>query len=195
MNLRPAVFLDRDGVINRNVLDPASGEYGAPLMANALQIAPGAIDGLLALQRAGFPLFLISNQPNYAKGKSSLEELAAIHLRLQRELDAAGISFTDFYYCLHHPDGKVPGYSGPCECRKPSPYFVYKARDEHGLELETSWMIGDRVADIECGRTAGLGTIRITEDHPAERGGDEIPADFEASDLAHAVEIILRNSR
>lgn len=193
MSQRPAIFLDRDGVINRNVLDPATGEYGAPLTADAFQLTPGAIDALLALQGAGFLLFVISNQPNYAKGKSSLEELAAIHRRLREELDAAGVCFADFYYCYHHPRGRVPGYSGPCQCRKPSPYFLYKAREEHGVSLEASWIVGDRATDIECGRMAGLRTIRIADDHPAERMPDEVVADFESPDLAAAVGIILKS--
>jgi D-glycero-D-manno-heptose 1,7-bisphosphate phosphatase len=194
VTLRPAIFLDRDGVINRNVLDPATGEYGAPLTADKFQLAPRAIEGLLALQLADFPLFLISNQPNYAKGKSTLEDLAAIHRKMQEELDAEGISFADFYYCHHHPLGGVAGYSGPCECRKPSPYFLYKAKEEHGVSLEGSWMIGDRVTDIECGVCAGLRTIRIDEDHPAQRRPGEIKANFEATDLAGAARIILERS-
>ena len=194
MNLRPAIFLDRDGVINSNVLDPATGEYGAPLTADGFQVAPRAIEGLLALQRVGYPLFLISNQPNYAKGKTTLKELAAIHRMLQEELVSAGIPFTEFYYCYHHPHGEVAGYSGPCECRKPSPYFLRKAKEEHGVSLEASWMIGDRVTDIECGRAAGLYTIRIAEDHPAQRNPNEVQADFTASNLADAAKIIIEHS-
>jgi D-glycero-D-manno-heptose 1,7-bisphosphate phosphatase len=193
VSARAAIFLDRDGVINRNVLDPATGEYGAPLTADDFELATGAIAGMLELRRRGFPLFLISNQPNYAKDKSTLEELAAIHRRLHEELDAAGISFAGYYYCHHHPKGKVAGYSGLCECRKPSPYFLYKAREEHGVSLAASWMVGDRVTDIECGRAAGLHTIRIAEDHPAKRGHNELEADFEAHDLAEAAWIILKS--
>ncbi len=191
---RPAIFLDRDGVINSNVPDPATGEYGAPLTADGFQLAPGAIGGLVALQRTAFPLFLISNQPNCAKGKSTLEELAAIHRKMQEGLDAAGISFADFYYCYHHPRGTVAGYSGPCECRKPSPHFLYRAKEEHGISLTDSWMIGDRVTDIEFGRAAGLHTIRVAEDHPAKRRPYEVKADFEATDLADAARIILTHT-
>jgi len=189
------VFLDRDGVINRNVLDRATGEYGAPRLPEEFELASGAIDALRALRRAGFPLFLISNQPDYAKGKSSLEELAAVHGRLVAELDAAGIAFTEFYYCYHHPQGVAAGYSGLCECRKPSPYFVFKARDAFGLALEKSWIVGDRATDIECGRAAGVRTIRVKEDHPAMRAVNEAKADFEAHDLAHAAEILLKFSQ
>jgi len=187
------VFLDRDGVLNRNVLDPTTGEYGAPLAAKDFELAPGALAALLALRRAGFDLFLVSNQPNYAKGKSSLEELAAIHLRLEEELARTGIEFAAFYYCRHHPQGVVSGYSGACECRKPSPYFLLQARDSFALEMAECWMVGDRATDIECGRAAGVRTIRVADDHPSVklRAAGEIRAEFEARDLAHATEIIL----
>jgi D-glycero-D-manno-heptose 1,7-bisphosphate phosphatase len=189
-----AVFLDRDGVINRNVLDPLSGEWGAPLRGEDFELAPGAIEGMRSLQDAGFLLFLISNQPNYAKGKSSLEELAEVHRRLTAELAAAGITFAEFYYCYHHPRGIVEGYSGPCECRKPSPYFVVEASRKFGLELRESWIAGDRATDIECGRAAGLRTIRVAEDHPSRRNPAEIEADFEARDLKDAAAIIVADS-
>ena len=191
--LVPAIFLDRDGVINRNVVDPTTGEYGAPLRAEDFELTPGALQALQLLREAGFSLFLVSNQPNYAKGKSSLEELGAIHAKLLEELHAADIEFTDFYYCYHHPQGVISTHSGPCDCRKPSPYFLLKARDTHGINLESSWMIGDRPADIECGRAAGVRTICVREDHPGNRAIDDVRADFDADDLAAAAQIILRN--
>src|SRR5690349_8999978 len=126
MGARRAVFLDRDGVINRNVLNPASGEYEAPLRAADFALAARALEGMWRLQRAGFLLFVVSNQPNYAKGKASLEELAAIDARMRWEIAAAGLTLADVYYCLHHPDGIVAEYSGPCACRKPSPYFLLR---------------------------------------------------------------------
>jgi D-glycero-D-manno-heptose 1,7-bisphosphate phosphatase len=192
---RAAVFLDRDGVINRNVLDPASGEYGAPLTAEYFELAPGAIRGMQRLRAAGFPLFLISNQPNFAKGKSTLEELARIHRRLEDELEAAGVSMVESYYCYHHPRGEVAGYSGPCDCRKPSPYFLHKAQEAYSLSLADSWIVGDRVTDIECGQAAGLHTIRVAADYPVERGVEEVEAEFNARDLEDAAGIILQYAR
>lgn len=195
MKLRRGIFLDRDGVINRNVWDPSTGEYGAPLHADQLVLAPGAVAGLTALQRAEFLLFVVSNQPNHAKGKSSLEALKAVHQRLVAELDAAGVEFSEFFYCYHHPRAVIAEYAGPCLCRKPSPYFLLTARDKFGLSLETSWLIGDRATDIECGRAAAVRTIRLAEDHPSTRNPEEAAADFEARDLAHAAELILAHSQ
>jgi D-glycero-D-manno-heptose 1,7-bisphosphate phosphatase len=186
-----AVFLDRDGVLNRNIFNPATGEYESPGRPQDFQLVPDVMPALSCLQSAGFRLFLISNQPNYAKGKNTLEELQAVHERLLTELEKAQIRFSAFYYCFHHPKGIVSGYSGPCECRKPSPYFLWKARDEFGVSLADSWMVGDRPTDIECGSSAGTRTIRVEEDHPATRPAGEIQADFEAKDLIDAVRLIM----
>ncbi len=194
LSFRRAVFLDRDGVLNRNVLDPASGEYGAPLRPEQFELVPEAGASLALLQRQGYLLFLISNQPNLAKGKSSLEELEAIHHRLERALEEAGVQFSEFYYCYHHPLGAVAGYSGACDCRKPSPFFLFQARDSFGLALDQCWMVGDRATDIECGKRANARTIRIMEDHPATRAAGETKADFEARDLADAVRCILAHA-
>ena len=180
---RRAVFLDRDGVINRNVLNPATGEYESPLTVAEFALIPGAREALLRLQEAGFLLFLVSNQPNYAKGKSSLAELDAIDAALRRELAAIGVEFAAFYYCLHHPEGVVAGYSGACICRKPSPYFLLKAIREFGLDAAESWMVGDRTTDVLCGRAAGVRTIYINA-----KGGycGGLAADRTAVDLAAA---------
>jgi D-glycero-D-manno-heptose 1,7-bisphosphate phosphatase len=187
MGARRAVFLDRDGVINRNVFNPASGEYEAPLTAADFTLAPGALEALRRLQRAGFLLFVVSNQPNYAKRKASLEELAAIDATMRRELAAAGVAFAGVYYCLHHPEGVVPEYSGPCACRKPSPYFLLRAMRDFGVEAAHSWMIGDRDTDVLCGRAAGVRTIFIDE---LGGGGGRNEADWTGPDLAAAAEHI-----
>lgn len=181
---RGAVFLDRDGVINRNVFDPASGGYEAPLIAADFALAPGTLHGLRRLQATGFPLFVISNQPNYAKGKSSLAELAAIDAKMRAELKEAGIVLTRIDYCLHHPEGVVAGYSGACACRKPSPYFLLRAMREFGLDAAQSWMVGDRETDVQCGSAAGVRTILI------DVSGGKTAADWVAADLAAATEHI-----
>jgi D-glycero-D-manno-heptose 1,7-bisphosphate phosphatase len=192
--LSSAIFLDRDGVLNRNVLNPSTGEYESPGRPEDFRLAQDVMPALSALQSAGFRLFLVSNQPNYAKGKSTLEELQAVHERLLGELRRAQIQFSAFYYCFHHPRGINPEYSGSCECRKPSPYFLLKARDEFAISLTHSWMVGDRVTDIECGVSAGVRTIRVEEDHPAVRPAGEMQADFEAKNLTDAVRLILANT-
>jgi D-glycero-D-manno-heptose 1,7-bisphosphate phosphatase len=184
-----AVFLDRDGVINRNVLNAATGEYESPLTAEQFEFLPGALDAMRTLQAAGFLLFLVSNQPNYAKAKASLETLQSIHDRLISGLDAAGVTFAAFYYCFHHPEGRVAGYSGRCLCRKPSPHFLLQASAEFGVDLRRSWMVGDRVTDVECGSQAGTRTILIRKGQ--KNAEAEVSPDEIVPDLLTAVPIIL----
>lgn len=184
---RRAAFLDRDGVINQNVFNPATEEYEAPLTAADFALIPGVREALRRLQGAGFLLFLVSNQPNYAKGKSSLAELNTIDAKLQRELAAMRVKFAAVYYCLHHPEGDVAGYSGPCVCRKPSPYFLLKAIREFALDMAQSWMVGDRATDILCGRDAGVRTILIDANGA---GCCEVVPDRVEADLAAAAEYI-----
>ncbi|MGA2162778.1 MAG: HAD family hydrolase [Methanoregula sp.] len=190
--MKPAVFLDRDGVINKLVLNMVIREYEPPHSVEDLVLFPDAIQSLRDLQDAGFALFLVSNQPDYAKGKTTLEQIRAVHERFDHLLKSEGILFRDYYYCYHHPNGIVPEYSFACECRKPKPYFLLKAARDYGIDLTVSWMVGDRDTDIACGKAAGTRTILILEPHSAGSRGSECP-DYRAENLMDAVRIILRN--
>lgn len=156
-----AVFLDRDGVITEMVYNDATGEYEPPHDPRDLKIIDGAIEGLKCLSDVGFLLFLVSNQPDYAKGKTTLEGIASVHEMMDKILLSAKIQFQEYYYCYHHPDGIVPEYSFNCQCRKPKPFFLLKAARDYDISLSDSWMIGDRDSDIECGKAAGVKTILV----------------------------------
>lgn len=190
MSNRRAVFLDRDGVLNRNVYYSDSGEWEAPRKSADLELLPGVPQALIRLRAAGYALFLVSNQPSFAKGKTGLTELHAVHDRLC-ELVGRTI-FDSVYYCFHHPEGVVPEFSGPCRCRKPSPYFLELAAKDHGIDLSGSWMIGDRHSDVLCGRAAGARTIQVDFGHPSQTPAQASP-DHRAADLPAAVELILRS--
>ena len=184
-----AVFLDRDGVINRNVYNPATGEFESPLTVADFALIPGALNAMRALRSAGFCLFLVSNQPNLAKGKSTLEQLSAIHQKFLSGLAEAAVGFAEFYYCFHHPNGVVSGYSRHCECRKPSPHFLLTASSQFDVDLRRSWMVGDRQTDIECGGAAGTRTILIQSARP--HAGEGTRPDAVAPDLRTAAQLIL----
>lgn len=186
-----AVFLDRDGVLNPLVLNPNTGRMESPLTLGQFRLCEGVLPALFRLQNAGYALVLVSNQPNLALGKSSLETLGEIHQELVTELLFAGIHFARFCYCLHHPKGVTPGYTGLCVCRKPSPWFLLRARDELSLSLPHSWMIGDQPTDIQCGHSAGVRTIRVGASLPALPDGAASRPNHTASGLAQAVDIIL----
>ncbi len=184
-----AVFLDRDGVLNELVLNRDTGRLESPLTPKQFQMIDGVLPPLFRLQSAGYALILVSNQPNFALGKSSLDTLGQIHQAMVTELLYAGVHFTRFCYCLHHPKGVTSGYSGLCVCRKPSPWFLLRARDDLSLSLRHSWMVGDQPTDIQCGRAAGVRTIRIGSGQLAV--APNASADHRAAHLAQAVEIIL----
>jgi D-glycero-D-manno-heptose 1,7-bisphosphate phosphatase len=183
--MKRAIFLDRDGVLNRNILNPETSAYESPLTPGQLELLPNVIPALWLLRDAGYLLFIVSNQPNYAKGKASMEALDAIHSKLETALGEAGIAFNASYYCFHHPS-----FTGPCTCRKPSPYFLFKARDIFKVELEKSWMIGDRTTDVECGRFGGTRTVKIGDWDTFGVG-----ADLVVPNLWSATQVIVSSDR
>jgi D-glycero-D-manno-heptose 1,7-bisphosphate phosphatase len=155
-------------------------------------MAEGVVPPLRRLAEEEFDLFLISNQPSHAKAKTSLENIREIHRRFKAFMDENGVAFREYYYCYHHPKGVRPGFSGPCECRKPSAFFIRKAVKERGVEAGRSWMVGDRDSDVRCGSDGGCRTVLILNKHSASKRGEARP-DFTAATLAEAVEIILKN--
>jgi len=189
-----AVFLDRDGVINELALNPKTGEWESPHSLAGLSMLPGAVDALRRLQEADFLLFIVSNQPSYAKGKVGLDVLKAIAAEVDRALRAGGVRITEAYYCHHHPQGIVPGFSGPCGCRKPGTQSLTDARDRYRVDLAQSWFVGDQETDIECGRRAGCRTVMIANPLSApKRSGREKPT-LTAENLPDAVARLLAAS-
>lgn len=187
---RRALFLDRDGVLTEPVWNPATGEYESPHVVADLSMCADIVAPLKQALSLGFDLFIVSNQPSYAKGKTSLANLLDIARRVEAFFQDAGITFREAFYCFHHPNGIVPGYSGPCPCRKPSPHFLYEAAARHHIDLGASWMIGDRDTDVECGQGAGCRTILILHPQASAHHGRSQP-DGRAADLADAVRQII----
>jgi D-glycero-D-manno-heptose 1,7-bisphosphate phosphatase len=184
-----AVFLDRDGVLSELVLNPATGEYEPPHRVEDMKLFPYVLECLGKIQTIGYDLFLISNQPDYAKGKTSLETLEKIHKKFDKLLISQGIYFKEYYYCYHHPQGIKQEYSYECMCRKPKPFFLFKAKEDYNIDLRNSWMIGDQDTDIECGKAGGTKTILIEEPLTVNKRVNSIP-DYKVKDLREAVEII-----
>jgi D-glycero-D-manno-heptose 1,7-bisphosphate phosphatase len=189
---RPAVFVDRDGVINELVPDPGSGLLESPLTTGDVALIDGAAAALRRLASAGRLLVGVSNQPSAAKGVMSLDRLYAIQARVLELLVAEGVRFDDFRLCLHHPDGVVAELSRGCDCRKPAPGMLLKVASELDIDLERSWMIGDTDADVLAGRAAGCRTVLVRNPGSAHKREDEVSPDAVAGDLAGAVAEILR---
>jgi len=186
------VFLDRDGVINCNVFNSLTKEWESPHRPQDFKLFPWTIDSLRHLLEYKYKLFLVSNQPSYAKGKTSFENIRAVHARLHSILTDNQIVFTEYYYCYHHPEGIVPELAIHCECRKPGIYFLKEAEKKYSLDMSSSWIIGDRDSDIKCGQKSGVRTIRIldTEDTAAISS----KPDFQVATLAEAVAIIIKEN-
>ena len=145
--IRRAVFLDRDGVINRPIV--REGKPYPPRDLSQLEILPGVPDAMRALKAAGFELIVVTNQPDVARGTMSRETVEAINTRLMDELP-----LDEVLTCFHDDaDG--------CNCRKPRPGLMLQMRDERGIDLTHSFLVGDRWRDIEAGRNAGCRTVLI----------------------------------
>jgi len=185
--LRTAVFLDRDGTINREVTHIKSPDQ--------LELLPGAAAAIRRLNHNGTLAVVITNQPVVARGDVSFEELNRIHARLESRLGAGGAFLDGLYFCPHHPDkgfaGEVAELKGPCHCRKPETGLIDQACRDLGIGRKDSWMVGDTTSDVEVGRRAGLRTVLLRSGHAGSDATYAIRPDYIAPHLADAVEWIL----
>ena len=175
--LKNAIFLDRDGVIIKSIYDEKQDTERAPCSISEVEFIPNAFKALKEMYSEGYSLFILTNQPDFAKGFVSLDTLKEIRKYVFDTLIKNDIGIRDDYYCFHHPD-----YCA-CMCRKPSPHSLIQASEKYKLDLKKSWMIGDRNTDIVCGINAGTKTIKISKEKSNI-------ADFTAKDLKESVEII-----
>ncbi len=172
---RPAVFLDRDGVLNRAfVID---GVPHPPSSLDELEVLPGVEEACRLLRGAGYLLVVVTNQPDLARGMQRIEVVDEINGALRKRL---GID--DVFVCPHDD-------ADDCNCRKPRPGMLLAAAAAHAIDLSRSVMVGDRDRDIAAGRAAGCGTVLIGEGY----GQPPVPpADLTAEDLRSAVDWIVR---
>ena len=182
--MKAAVFLDRDGVLNELVADPISGVAESPLEVEQVRLIAGAATAAGHLARAGYLLVCVTNQPAAAKGRVSVTQLLAVHERLTEMLAQEGVILTASRLCLHHERGVVPGLSGPCRCRKPAPGMLLDAAGALGLDLASSWMVGDTDADIDAGRAAGCRTMLIRNPASVHKRLRGVSSDLVANSLA-----------
>lgn len=179
-----AVFIDKDGTLVEDV------PYN--VLPERIRLTHGAGAALSTLSDAGYALFVVSNQPGVALGRFPEAALEVVRRELCRLLAGYGVILAGFYYCPHHPTGRVAGYSGLCNCRKPRPGMLQRAAIEHGIDLGASWLIGDILDDIEAGRRAGCRTVLLDTGHETEwrRGPGRRPHHV-VQDLPEAAACIL----
>ena len=187
--MNQGVFLDRDGVLTKLVFNLESNEYEAPHFIGDLGIIDDVIDSIGRLKKMNYKLFIISNQPDYAKGKTSLEDIKNIENKFKEILEKNNVGLDEYYYCYHHPEGVVAKYSVKCECRKSGTLFLEQAQIKYNLDMQNSWMIGDQDTDIFGGQKAGVKTILIDNPLSKDKRGNSIP-DYVTENLSGALKII-----
>lgn len=177
-NRQKAIFLDRDGTINRYV--------GFLRDINDFVLLDGVAAAIRKINASGYLAIVATNQPVIARGEVTVAQLEEIHNKMETLLGAEGAYLDGIYYCPHHPHkgyaGEIPALKIECECRKPKAGMLLKAADDFNIDLSESWMVGDGENDVLCGRNAGCRTAIIGQDRNA---------DLQCTDLTDAVNKIL----
>lgn len=166
----PAIFIDRDGTIIKDkhfLSDPAGIEF-----------IDGSLEALQILQQAGFKLVIVSNQSGVARGKFKMEAVENINRSMQEMLTKSEILIDALYYCPHHPDGNVQPYNIFCNCRKPSPGMVEDAAHQLNLNLRSSFVIGDKIDDVNLGKVVGIKPYLVRTGYGEEHQSKINPSPF-----------------
>ena len=156
-NKQKAIFLDRDGVINKYV--------GFLRDINEFELIDGVTEAIKQINASGYLAIVVTNQPVIARGEVTYEELQEIHNKMETLLGKEGAYLDAIYYCPHHPHkgyaGEIPELKFDCDCRKPKPGMLLKAAEDFNIDVTQSWMIGDSESDMEAGKNAGCQTAFI----------------------------------
>ena len=190
-NRQRAIFLDRDGTMNVS--------KGFISNADDLELIPGTIEAIKAINKSGALAIVITNQPVIARGECSFEELHNIHNKLKTLLGEKGAFVDDIFYCPHHPDkgfeGEVPELKFDCDCRKPKTGMINEAVDKYNIDLSKSYMVGDSTMDLELARNAGVKSVLVDTGFAGNDGKYDRSCDIEAKDLLDAVEKIIKDMK
>jgi len=176
-----AIFLDRDGTLNKYV-----GFLRSP---EEMELLPGVEEAVAAINSSDYLAVVVTNQPVIARGEVTFEELAEIHNKLETLLGNQGAYLDKIYLCPHHPDrgydGERAEYKVVCDCRKPKPGMLLQAAKELNIDLEASWMVGDSERDVQAGKSAGCRTALI--------GNKEVGQDVTVDSLREFVQSVIMN--
>jgi D-glycero-D-manno-heptose 1,7-bisphosphate phosphatase len=184
-----AVFLDRDGTLIE--------EVGYLDRVERVELYPWTIDAVRSFNRAGFRVVLVSNQSGVARGFFTEAVVDEVHRHMAQLLAAGGARIDAYYYCPHHPDGKVAGYALACDCRKPNPGLVERAVREFGIDPARSFVVGDRWLDVALARRVGARGVLVRTGYGATEEGKppaDLVADAIADNLIGAAGWILKHS-
>ena len=175
---KPAVFLDRDGVLAK--------EKSYVLSVNELEIFPYTAECIRQIHKKGYYAVVITNQSGIARGLFTEAELAEMNDRLMKETGVDAV-----YYCPHHPEGKVKEYRKECSCRKPEMGLLKAAAKDLDIDMSKSWMVGDRAGDILAGEKAGVKTILLESGYGLRGLEKEVTPDYTLNDLRDVMEVLI----
>ena len=183
-----AVFLDRDGTI----IEQVNYLYEC----SQVKFPPKSGEAIKLLNENGFKVFVITNQPGVARGYFTEEAVKEVNRYIEEYLSKEGATIDRFYYCPHHPEGTIEEYTKECDCRKPKPGMIEEAAGEFGIDLRGSFVIGDRLIDVDAGQRAGCRTI-LLGDKGSPGGVEEttLTPDYVAADLYEAVKWLISNAK
>jgi len=187
-NKRKAIFLDRDGVINREVGDMRTPEQ--------FELIENVSSAIRKINKSEYLAIVITNQPGLAKKFFTFQTLDEIHEKMDTLLGRDGAYLNGLYYCPHHPDGgfpeEIPELKINCECRKPKPQLIFNAEKEFNIDLKNSYFIGDRYVDVMAGKNAGLITVLVKTGHNGiDREKYNVEPDYVFDTLPDAINFIL----
>ena len=181
-NQQKAVFLDRDGTINKYV--------GFLRNINEFELIEGVAEAIRLINESGYLAIVVTNQPVIARGEASFEELEEIHNKMETLLGQKGAYIDGIFYCPHHPDkgyeGEIKEFKINCDCRKPKPGMLLQAKADFNIDLEQSFMVGDSENDIKAGKAAGCKTVLINK--------GSFGQDYTLHNLSEFVEKVLQST-
>ena len=185
--MKKAVFLDRDGTINK--------EANYLSHPGQIELISGSAEGIKLLNENGFTVVVITNQSGVARGIIEEEKLPLIKDRLCCLLEEKGAKIDGYYYCPHYPDGKIEKYALKCDCRKPEPGMLRQAAEDLDIELKGSYVVGDKACDLKLGKNVGAVAIMVRTGYgESEVENYEPSPDYIAENLFDAAQWIIKNN-
>ncbi|EKY3199174.1 D-glycero-beta-D-manno-heptose 1,7-bisphosphate 7-phosphatase [Cronobacter turicensis] len=178
----PAIFLDRDGTINI--------DHGYVSEIDRFEFIDGVIDAMRELKAMGFALVLVTNQSGIARGKFTEAQFEQLTEWMDWSLADRDVDFDGIYYCPHHPEAAVEEFRQNCDCRKPQPGMLLSARDFLHIDMGASYMVGDKLEDMQAGAAAGVGTKVLVRTGKPVTPEAEAAADWVLNSLAALPEAI-----
>lgn len=199
MEMEKVIFLDRDGTLNEEVHYLHRCED--------LKLLAGVPEALRMLSEAGYKLVVLTNQAGVARGYYSEEDVLRLHAYMNEILKTHGVQIDAFFYCPHHPEHGIGAYKKVCHCRKPETGMFEQAEAQFCVEKAHSWMIGDKLIDVQAGNNYGVRTVLVGTGYGAEerdaaeqaflesKGKIPLPYDRYAENLLEAAEWIIKTER